>query len=453
MPPRFATILARLRQDLADCLSPDAIRDACHAAGHAWRRGVLDPVATVSLVLLQVLHGNTACQHVVHFGRWAFTASAFCQARKRLPLGVWEHLLGRVAEAARRATAAEARWRGHRVWIADGSSFSMPDTTELRDHFGQPGCQRPRCGFPVARLLVLVDMATGLLARAIAAPLRSHDMTHIEAVHRELDRDDVLLADRAFCSFAHLAALARRGLHAVVRVHQKQIVDFTAGRAHVPPEAKKSPQFVGLPRSRWLRALGTSDQAVAWSKAAVAKPRWMGAEDFAALPAELVVRELRYRVEAPGFRTRCVTLVTTLVDAAAYPAEALAELYFRRWRVETALDHLKTTMKMDVLKCKTVDGIAKELAAFALAYDLVCSVMSEAAEARGVDPVRVSFVDALRWLIDAESGRDAKAVWINPRRPGRYEPRVVKRRPKEYDRMTQPRDVLRKRLLEQGDAA
>src|SRR6516164_10237322 len=127
MPLRIVTILGRLQQDLADELSADAIERACKEEKYSWRQRVLNPVTTVYLFLLQILHGNTACSHVVHFGRWNFTDSAYCQARKRLPLRVYHRLLKQTAAAARRATALAYRWLGHRVWVADGSSFSMPD--------------------------------------------------------------------------------------------------------------------------------------------------------------------------------------------------------------------------------------------------------------------------------------------------------------------------------------
>jgi hypothetical protein len=192
-------------------------------------------------------------------------------------------------------------------------------------------------------------------------------------------------------------------------------------------------------------AHGPSDQVVVWSRPK-GRPAWMAAEDFARLPDEVAVRELRYRVEVPGFRTAEVTLVTTLLEASAYPASALADLYFRRWQVEVDFKHLKITMEMDVLHCKTVEGVLKELAMFALAYNLVRSVMVEAARARGVAPERVSLVDAVRWLTGAEGGEDASVLLINPSRPGRVEPRVVKRRPKQYYRMTKPRAELRKEL-------
>ena len=134
------------------------------------------------------------------------------------------------------------------------------------------------------------------------------------------------------------------------------------------------------------------------------RPEWMTAEEFATLPEALIVRELRYRVGRPGFRTREVTLVTTLVDAGLYPPEALAGLYGSRWRVELNLRHLKATMRMDVLRCKTVDGVLKELAVYAMVYNLVRLVMIEASRRQGVDVERISFIDAMGWLVEARTG-------------------------------------------------
>ena len=185
---------------------------------------------------------------------------------------------------------------------------------------------------------------------------------------------------------------------------------------------------------------------VEWFKP-VECPEWMTAEQFAALPAKLVLRELRYRVVQPGFRSREITLVTTLRDAARYGATALAKLYRLRWRVETNLSHLKRTMKMDVLRCETVPGVMKELTMFALVYNLVRVVMWEAARRQEVDVDRISFVDALRWLCSDEAGEPLPKLIVNPLRPDRIEPRVRKRRPKEYPLMNKPREKLRKELL------
>ena len=234
MPLRIVTILDRLKQDLAAELSPNAIEQACKQEKYSWRKRMLDPVTTVYLFILQILHGNTACSHVVHFGHWNFTDAAYCAARKRLPLAVLRRLAARIAERLRSSTTAQSTWHGHRVWLADGSSFSMPDTPELQEAFGQPSGQRRGCGFPVAKFLGLFDLATGLFLRAEPAPLRSHEMARCAVASSGLLPGDIVLGDRGFCSYAHLAILLNRNLHGVFRVHQRQIVELHPGPAAGP---------------------------------------------------------------------------------------------------------------------------------------------------------------------------------------------------------------------------
>jgi Transposase DDE domain len=444
MHHRIDTILKRLRQDLARELSPESILSASRAAGHVWRKCTLNPAAIVHWFVIQVLHGNTALEHVARLGGGLFTGAAYCLARSALPLAVFQNVLHDLVKALLPETHAECLWRGHRTFLTDGSSFSMPDTPELQKQFGQSGAQKPGCGFPVAKILALFHAGTGVLLKVMVTPLRSHEMASVNGIHPALEPGDVLVGDRGFCSFAHLAILMRDGVYAVFRVHQRQIVGFTPNRPHARPGAKRAAK--GLPRSRWLRSLGVLDQVVEWFKPEE-RPEWMTAEQYAELPETLTVRELRYDVGRPGFRTRTVTLVTTLLNAEAYPLEALAELYWARWRVELNLRHLKTTMKLDVLKCKTVAGVLKELTVYAIVYNLVRVVMMEAARRQGVDVERISFVDALRWLGQAKPGEELPKLVVNPDRPGRYEPRAKKRRPKQYDLMNKPRSVLRKGLL------
>lgn len=447
MHHRIDTILKRLRQDVARHLQPESIFSACRAAGHTWRQCTLDPVAIVHWFLTQVLHGNTSLEHIANLAGRLFTGAAYCTARSGLPLAVFQSVLHDTIKALIPDTEVDGRWRGHRTFLIDGSSFSMPDTPELQERFGQPGAQAPGCGFPVAKILALFHAGTGVLLKVMVAPLRSHEMASVEGTHPALGPGDVLVGDRGFCSFAHFAMLTASGIYAVFRAHQRQIIDFTPGRRHAPPGSKEGTK--GRPRSRWLRSLGVLDQVVDWMKPAV-RPEWMTAEDYARLPETLIVRELRYRTGRPGFRTRVVTLVTTLLDPEVYPLAALAELYGARWRVELDLRHLKTTMKMDVLKCKTVAGVLKELAVYAIVYNLVRVVMLEAARRQDVDVERISFVDALRWLARAQPGDEISDLVVNPERPGRYEPRVRKRRPKQYPLMRKPRSELRKGLLAQG---
>jgi hypothetical protein len=286
-----------------------------------------------------------------------------------------------------------------------------------------------------------------MITKMLAAPLRTHDMSKTVELHPELQAGDVLVGDRAFCSFAHLVLLWQRGVHGLLRVHQRTIVDFTPGRPHVEPGRGKADRKKGKPRSRWLRSLGITDQLVEWLKPANSnRPKWMSREQFAALTDSIVVRELRYAIDQKGFRPKQITLVTTLLDAELYSLSTLADLFRQRWEIETNFGHLKTTMKMDVLKCKTVNGVLKELQVFALIYNLVRQVMLLAAVRQQVDVRRISFIDALRWLQTAQPGDELSQLVVNPDRPNRLEPRVRKRRPKEYPLMRKPRHQLKKEL-------
>ncbi len=446
-----SNILAAVRQikaNVAAHLEAAAIERLCHELKHVWRERLLGPVATVHAFLLQVLHGNTACDHVPHLMHASFTGEAYGQARARLPLELFQRLLTLMSESLAECHEEAVRWCGHRVWLLDGSGCSMPDTPELQAAFGQPGGQRKGGGLPVAHLLTLFHAGTGLLQQVLLAPLRTHDLKQAWQMHGELAPGDVLVADRGFCSYAHLAQLIQAGLHGVMRVHQRMIVDFRKGRMHVPP----SPPFpklkgaTGLPRSAWIKWLGQHDQLVEWFQPKKC-PAWMSAETYALLPASLLVRELRYRIEQPGYRTREVTLVTTLLDPHAYPAAELAQLYADRWQIEVNLRHLKQTLHLDVLRCKSVAGVHKELLMIALAYNLVRLVMLRSAHAQGVSVHRLSFIDALRWLCQAREHQPLYRLIVLPRRPGRFEPRVRKRRPKNYPLMKHPRAGLRKTLL------
>lgn len=437
--------IKRIKSDVAAHLEAATIERLCRELGYCWRDRILTPVVTIHAFLMQVLHGNTACDHVPHLMGGRFTGEAYSQARQRLPLALFERLLAAVSESLASCRDQVQTWCGHRVWLLDGSSCSMPDTPELQQAFGQPGAQRPGCGFPVAHLLTLFHAGTGMLMKVLTAPLRTHDMAHAWRMHPELAPGDVLLADRGFCSYAHLAQLLASGLFGVFRLHQKVIVSFRKGRLHIPPRPSRFFKGArGLPRSRWVRWLGHLDQWVEYYKPKQA-PKWMTAEAYGALPDSIMVRELRFSIAVPGFRTKEVTLVTTLLDPSRYPAEQLAQLYFDRWQVEVNLRHLKQTLHLDVLRCKSVDGIHKELCMIALAYNLVRLVALAAAHQQGVDPDRISFVDALRWLRHARPDEPLRKLIVHRVRH-RVEPRVRKRRPKEYPLMNRPRAELRKQL-------
>ena len=357
---------------------------------------------------------------------------------------------------------AGKHWRrgGRCAFAADGSRVECPRTVANEKAPYRAG--RKGTG-PQLFLTTLWHMGLGLPWDFRIGPGTAGERRHLEDMLPELPDDALVVADAGFSgydlyrrlpgakrsfllrvgSYAHLALCQERGLHGLFRAHQRQIVSFRPGRRH---GAK------GRPTSRWLRRLGRRDQRVEYFKPK-GRPEWMTAQQYAALPASIVVRELRYEVGRPGRRMRVVTLVTTLLDPQAYPAAELARLYGQRWGVETDLRHLKQTMKMEVLHCQTVAGVQKELAVFALVYNLVRRVMEEAGRRQRVEVDRVSFVDALRWLRAARPGDQLPALVVNPHRPGRVQPRVRKRRPKQYPLMTRPRAELRKALLKQRPAA
>ena len=438
--------LRQIREDLTGLLERETVKQVCRELDYTWRDRQLDPYTTLHLFILQVVNRNTAMTHLPHLSGERFTASAYCQARQRLPLAVIQRLVDAFTRGIERS-AEGPLWHGHRVALIDGTGFSMPDTPELQAHFGQPGGQKPGCGFPVAHLLALFDAEAGYLYDVIVSPLRTHDMKHAADLHPRLSDGDIVVNDRGLCSYAHLALLSQANLNGVLRVHQRQIVDFRPYR----PSGAEAPG-PGHPTSQWVRRLGRWDQLVRWRKP-TSRPKWMTREAFAALPEELLVREIKYRITEPGCRVHEVILVTTLLDPQRYPAAEIIDLYRQRWQVEVDLRDLKETLGMNVLKGHKVETVLKEVQVFVLVYNLVRLVMMKAARRQRVHPHRISFIDALRWLQPSKPDVPLPELVVNPRRPGRVEPRCLKRRPKEYRRMKQPRKLLRKRLRKRRDAA
>lgn len=444
------SVLAQVNSEVARVLTPRVIEGICRDLNYSWRKCTLDPVTTVYAFLRQVLEGNTACDHVPHLTGLTVTGEAYCKARSRLPVELFQRLMKNVCDAVATTCDAAALWHGHRLWHMDGSGCSMSDTPSLQAAFGQPGGQAPGCGFPFAHLMTLFHATTGCLLRMVTAPLRTHDMSQAQRVHEALRTGDVVVADRGFCSFVHLVMLREIGVFAVFRMHQKTIVSFRRGRTYtgVRTRNKKARRSKGKPTSRWVKWLGTCDQVVEYFKPKQ-RPKWMTVEAYALLPESIQVRELRYRVTQRGYRVKEVLLATTLLDAELYPATELATLYQQRWEIETNLRHLKQTLRMDVLRTKTVDGIHKELAMFAIVYNLIRLVMLQSAASQNVPVARISFIDAQRRLRHAVTGAPDRKLVVIPERPHRFEPRVRKRRPKQYPLMRKPRRQLQQALIRQ----
>jgi len=466
----IACTLERIKQDLEPFLSEAEIRAACQEAGHQWRERKCGPVKTVHLFLLQVLSFNTAMTHLRLLAKTAVEAPAYCRARMRLPVEVLQQLLRRSATALCGARSG-ARWCGLRPLLVDGTSTIAPDTPDSQKAFDHPTGQKPGCGFPVPKIFGLFDAATGLILEWLAFPLHTQEQSKVWKLHPLLGPGDLLVGDRGFCSFAHLAMLLARGVKGLFRMHQRLIVDFRPHRQARGQDQKRGGRKRkgqrrgqgcqrrknaqprrGQPSSRFVKRLGKHDQIVTWVRPKK-RPKWMMPEQFAALPPTLLVREIRYWLARRGQRTLCVTIATTLLDPIRYPKGKIAELYQVRWSVETHFAELKTTLKMRHVKSKTAEGVRKELAVYALVYNLVHAVMLEAARRQQVQVERISFLDTVRWLLAARPGEEMPELIINPERPDRHEPRVIKDLQDTYRKMTEPRQVLRKALKNKAKTA
>jgi Transposase DDE domain len=414
-------------------------------------------------VAVEHLHGHTAIAHVVRLMDDRFSESAYCQARARLPVAVPRAALldfvSRRDAAARAAEpdghapdAAHARWKGHRVALIDGTGVSVPDTPALRTKFGVAGGVAEGCGLPCPKVLAVFDAHDGMLVDMHIAPANAHDLGHAHDLHPALRPGDVLLGDRGLCSYVELALLLQRGCHGLFRMQAGRTMPFPArsGTRHrhaYDRHAHSEPVLV--------ERIAQDDQVVEIVKPHN-RPKHLTPGVFAAIPGKLVVRAVRYTVAQPGFRPHEITLLTTLTDAKAYSAEDLAGLYQVRWHVEVNLRHLKRTIGMERLRCQTVDGVTREALMLALIYNAVCHV--RALGGADVAPTRMSFIDALRAMqVAGENHRAAAAARgeaIPPRRvildhppdlkawplrPGRVQPRQLKRAHSHFPIMTKPR--------------
>ncbi len=456
----FDLALSRVRNGTDDLLLPERINQLALAQDHLFRNTTLTSGNTLRLFVQQVAHGNVACAAVRHLADEDFSDSAWCQARARLPMELIQSVHRSIVEQVRRELDntddlgdESHRWRGHCVHVVDGSSDSMPDAPELRAHYGIPSGCREGLGFPMSHLLLLMDHRSGLLIDCLDSPMHTSDISQTPAMHRHLQAGDVLLGDDAFSGWAHLALLVQANLHFVGPVHHRRTVDFNPQREHARPRKGGATQQVGKPRSRLVKTLGRAegkasadDQLVECFKPAD-KPAWMSDQQWSELPQSILLREIRRTLQRNGFRPITVTIVTTLLDEQAYPADELIELRLTRWRVETNIRHLKTTLGMDVLKCKTLAGVRKERLIFLLVYNLIRLLMLKAARRQGVNVNRLSFADTLAWLRLGDIDQCPDLI-VNPIRSGRLEPRVLKRPKKQFPYMTLPRAILKSQLRE-----
>jgi hypothetical protein len=408
---QMSRLLARVeREPFADVPIADHVNQVLTESRHVWRIRLLPPLVMLRLFAIQILSGNCSITALRQLGGLNFAPSSYCQARFELPLQLLQSLLRWMQGQAEASLGIATRLIGQRIFISDGSGYTMPDTPALRKHFHLPKGVKEGVGYPMGKLMGLLDAATGMFVSLLALPLFQHDMRGVINLHPMLRAGDILLGDRAFCSFAHFCLLNARGVLGCFRLHQR--------------------------RKNMSRGLQR------WKKPPI-RPAWMSAEQFQLLPPWLDVRLVCHTIREKGFRTRHVFIATTLLDEKQWPDQKIADLYGSRWQIETCFGHLKTTMKMNALKCETVDGVMKELAVYMMVYNLVRLAMLKAAGAQRVSVLRISFIDAMRWLLAQIQGLPGVSrLIVNPDRRGRCQLRVIRRRGKPYTQMRRPRRTI-----------
>jgi len=438
----------------ANVLSAAEVEQAFVEAGVAFgsgKRSVFTPALTLWAFLSQVVQPAKSCSAAVlriatllvalGGSPCALDTAAYCRARAKLPAVVIRKLALQVSRRLEEALPNDWLWQERHVALVDGTTMTMPDTEENQKAFPQPASQKPGLGFPMIRMVLLLSLASAAVTGMAYGPYKGKETGETALLRQLLDdvaAGTVLLADRYYCSYWMVAMAQQRQLDVVFRLHQLRKYDFRIG---------------------WRR--GPDDHTVLWAKPA--RPEWMDEATYAALPEELFIREVCYRVTTPGFRVRQLIVATTLLNAHDYPSEVLADLYRDRWHAELDIRAIKQSLQMDHLRCQTPFMVEKEIWAHMLGYNLLRKVAVQAAQQRGVHPREVSFTatkDAVsaawsQWTVAEAAERVRQGQQLLPtigqarvgNRPDRSEPRAKKRRPKEYPLLNKPRKEAQAELL------
>ena len=453
---RFRLVLLSMLQceglPFADVLTEEEIKETFEEEGATFAEDddcIYTPAITIWAFLSQVLHKEEqrSCLAAVSrvivllvslgLNACAKNSGAYCKARAKVPEKVIRRLATELAAGCEQQVRRSWLWHGRHVKLADGTTVSMPDTEENQAEYPQQKGQKEGLGFPVARMMVIMSLATGMLCDMAMGPYSGKE-TGESALLRELlaglDPRDILLIDRLHCSYFTIASVLLGKGDFVARLHQSRKTDFRKGKR-----------------------LGRGDYLVTWTRPD--RPDWMDEATYEQIPKTITVRLVEVKVDEPGFRTESFQVVTTLTDAKRYTKDEIASLYRKRWLVELDIRAIKQTLGMDILRCKTPGMVRKEIWTCLLAYNSIRKAMLQAAHAAGVSPRELSFANAMTTIAasfatlpvadDATAERlieaqlTALAEQIVGNRPNRYEPRAVKRRPKPLRYLTMPRDEAR----------
>ena len=407
------------------------------------RERLYPPTVTLSMFMPQTLEADGSCQKAVN--GWAAQRAAdglapcsvrtggYCRARQRLPLEMVSGLTRQTGRMLSQKASRQWLWRGRSVKLVDGTGLSMPDTADNQAVYPQPSTQAPGVGFPLARLVMVICLATGAALDAAIGPHQGKGSGELGLVRHVLEPfrpGDVMLADALYCNYFLIASLMGAGVDVLFEQNGSRITDFRRGQS-----------------------LGKRDHIVRWPKPAN-RPEWMTREQYADFPDEIALREVKVAHQI---------LVTTLSDHRRISKDDLSQLYAQRWNVELDLRNLKTTTGMDVLSCQTPEMNNKQLWVHLLAYNVIRLLMAQAACNAGVDPRNLSFKHTVQLWTEWVS-RGLSATHDSQRlftliaqcqvghRPGRIEPRMRKRRPKPYPWLKVPRAQARRKVQRYGHA-
>jgi hypothetical protein len=434
-----------------DLLDGGLVEAALEEEKLQFRVRIYTPLITLWTFLTQVLDADQSCRQavlkliafLVSNGQPAVSPDTgnYTRARKRLPLSFIARLVRTIGEARHEKTLTTWLWKGRSVMLVDGSTVSMPDTEANQRAYPQPSTQKPGLGFPLARIVGVICLATGVVMDLAMGPYigkRTGEISLLRALLKRLKKGTILLGDRYFSSYFGIAELVQHSIDGVFRMHQSRKTDFRRGRR-----------------------LAVTDHLVRWKKPQ--RPKWMDKDAYAQFYDEMWVRELRFQVDVPGYRVREIVLATTLLDPIGYTKEELADLFLKRWNIELDLRSIKVVMKMDVLRCLSPEMVEKEVWMHMLAYNVIRGFMATAGAKVGAEPRQLSFKGTLQAIAafrEALRGADPhQRAQLSEAlidvigydrvgdRPGRVEPRCRKRRPKPYPLLVIPREEARKRLL------
>jgi hypothetical protein len=436
-----------------DVLSSKTVSQALTTAEVVWNDRIYTPLVTLWVFLSQVLSQDHSCRgavarliaHRVSQGISACSSrtGAYCQARMRLP----EKFFATIARAVGRQLEDQAEhqwlWKGRHVYMFDGSTISMPDTPSNQQAYPQPTSQTPGVGFPLARIAAVFSLSCGtILDLGVAAysGKGQGEVTLLRKLWGLFRPGDVVLGDSLMCNWRNLYELQEQGVHVVTRLNKAlRKADFRKGKR-----------------------LGKNDRLVCWQKPFI---RNMERDERRVLPESLTVRQSRFYVLQPGFRSHEVVIITTLLDPEQISVDDLAELYRQRWINELDFCSLKVTLQMDVLRCKTPELVRKEIWTHVLAYNLIRAIIAQAAHRHDRSPRSISFKAAVQTLeafqpyiaTQARTHQQRESLYRQildsivlhqiANRPDRSEPRLRKRRFKKYDYMMKPRNEIKLHML------